>query len=460
MADISLTASMRSNLLSLQNTQSLMDMTQERLSTGKKVNSAIDNPSSYYASRSLTNRASDLNALLDSMGQAIQTIQAANEGIEAITSFAEQAKAIVNSARDIPSNYDKYSITSNDVSTAGLAADDVLIVDSREDMSEFTLTFGAADAEQKFNVYVNGEAHEVALEATSNDAAKAAADAKTKLQALGLIVEDGDAAGSLKVRSKDGSDIYWINDGTDGIGTATTAAKSVTLEAADIANSAALAAKLTTGLGTTATVEVNADQITIMAEGKEFVVAGDAADKLNMADSRKSGNANEPVAERVSYAEQFNKILVQIDQLAQDSGYKGVNLLQENDLKVIFNEYRTSDLIVEGKDASTKGLQMSEAVGDWQKDADLEISLQQVEDAINTLRTMASEFGTNYSIIQSREDFTENLVNVLEEGSDKLVLADMNEESANMLALQTRQQLAVNSLSLASQAAQAVLKLF
>ena len=100
MADISLTASMRSNLLSLQNTQSLMDMTQERLSTGKKVNSAIDNPSSYYTAASLNNRASDLNALLASMGQGIQTIKAANEGIEAITAFAQQAKALANTARD------------------------------------------------------------------------------------------------------------------------------------------------------------------------------------------------------------------------------------------------------------------------------------------------------------------------------------------------------------------------
>ena len=79
---ITLTESMRSNLSSLKSIQKQMDKTQERLSTGKKVNSAIDNASSYYQSRSLTNRASDLDALLDSMGQGIQTIQAANEGIE------------------------------------------------------------------------------------------------------------------------------------------------------------------------------------------------------------------------------------------------------------------------------------------------------------------------------------------------------------------------------------------
>ena len=87
MADISLTASMRSNLLSLQQTQSLMDTTQERLSTGKKVNSAIDNPSSYYTAQSLTNRASDLSSLLDSMGQAVQTIQAAKANAFSVSSL-------------------------------------------------------------------------------------------------------------------------------------------------------------------------------------------------------------------------------------------------------------------------------------------------------------------------------------------------------------------------------------
>lgn len=100
MSGITLTASMRSNLQSLQKTQSLMDMTQERLSTGNKVNSAIDNPSSYYTAQSLNNRASDLSSLLDSMGQAIQTIKSADQAITSITKFAEQAKAVASSALD------------------------------------------------------------------------------------------------------------------------------------------------------------------------------------------------------------------------------------------------------------------------------------------------------------------------------------------------------------------------
>ena len=303
MSDITLTASMRSNLLSLQNTQSLMDMTQERLSTGKKVNSAIDNPSAYYTAQSLNNRASDLSALLDSMGQAVQTIKAADEAISSITSFAEQAKAVANSA-------------------------------------------------------------------------------------------------------------------------------------------------------------------------------------LDSSDAKEIGE----------YMGQFNEIRKQITALSEDAGYKGVNLLAKNDLEVVFNEGRSSSITITGVEANAEKLGINEAEN-WNKDLAakkealdtakegddagaittaqeeydealaaakeaIKTSIGEVETAISTLRSMASTFGNNYSIVENRQEFTENLINVLTEGADKLTLADMNEESANMLALQTRQQLAINSLSLASQASQSVLKLF
>ena len=163
---------------------------------------------------------------------------------------------------------------------------------------------------------------------------------------------------------------------------------------------------------------------------------------------------------RIKSAAQFDLILDQIDQLAADASYKGVNLLQGNNLKVVFNEDRSSSLEIKGVDASSEGLKISRSVGRWQTNEDIDNAITAVEDAITELRSMATDFGNNYSIVQNREDFTENLINVLEEGADKLTLADMNEESANMLALQTRQQLAINSLSLASQAAQSVLSLF
>lgn len=377
MADISLTASMRSNLLSLQQTQSLMDTTQERLSTGKKVNSAIDNPSSYYTAQSLTNRASDLSSLLDSMGQAVQTIQAANEGIEAITEFVQQVKAIANSARD--------NATIKGTTSSG--------------------TYAAADDTQNITVKIDGVADQ--------DIEVTLADTDTLEQAAAKIATA-------------------LNDGTDGV-----------KDAED-----------TVIGGFTATVENGQIKIS----NSKGIVANVSGTISGITFNGEIGNST-----RTTSMKQYNEILDQIDQLAKDSGYKGVNLLQGNDLKVVFNEDRSSYLTINGTfaDTSDKGLKISRAE-DWTNPDNeaIDASISELENAITSLRNMASEFGNNYSIVENRENFTESLINVLEEGSDKLTLADMNEESANMLALQTRQQLAINSLSLASQAAQSVLSLF
>lgn len=377
MADISLTASMRSNLLSLQQTQSLMDTTQERLSTGKKVNSAIDNPSSYYTAQSLTNRASDLSSLLDSMGQAVQTIQAANEGIEAITEFVQQAKAIANTARD--------NTTIKGTTSSG--------------------TYAAANDTQNITVKIDGVADQ--------DIKVTLADTDTLEQA------------AIKIATA-------LNDGTGGV--------------KDAEN--------TVIGGFTATVENGQIKIS----NSKGIVANVSGTISGITFNGEIGNST-----RTTSMKQYNEILDQIDQLAKDSGYKGVNLLQGNDLKVVFNEDRSSYLTINGTfaDTSDKGLKISRAE-DWTNPDNeaTDASISELENAITSLRNMASEFGNNYSIVENRENFTESLINVLEEGSDKLTLADMNEESANMLALQTRQQLAINSLSLASQAAQSVLSLF
>lgn len=377
MADISLTASMRSNLLSLQQTQDLMDMTQERLSTGKKVNSAIDNPSSYYTAQSLTNRASDLNALLDSMGQGIQTIQAANEGIEAITEFVQQAKAIANTARD--------NATIKGTTSSG--------------------TYAAADDKKNITVKIEGVAD----------------------QDIGVTLKNTDTLEQAATKIATA-----LNNGTDGV-----------KDAED-----------TVIGGFTATVENGQIKIS----NSKGIVANVSGTISGITFNGEIGNST-----RTTSMKQYNEILDQIDQLAKDSGYKGVNLLQGNSLKVVFNEDRSSYLTINGTfaDTSDEGLKISRAE-DWTNPDNeaIDASISELENAITSLRNMASEFGNNYSIVENRENFTESLINVLEEGSDKLTLADMNEESANMLALQTRQQLAINSLSLASQAAQSVLSLF
>ncbi len=154
----------------------------------------------------------------------------------------------------------------------------------------------------------------------------------------------------------------------------------------------------------------------------------------------------------------YKEIIDQYDALIKDASYKGSNLLQNDKLSVKFNETNTADLSVQGKDMSSQALGFK--TFDWQSQADIADSLAEIANALKGIRSYSAELGNNYSIITTRQDFTESLVNVLTEGADKLTLADMNEESANMLALQTRQQLAINSLSLASQASQSILKLF
>ena len=502
MADISLTASMRSNLLSLQNTQSLMDQTQERLSTGKKVNSAIDNPSSYYTSQSLTNRASDLSALLDSMGQGIQTLSAANEGIETITSFVQQAKSVANSARDIANNMKTKVSSTRDVKADDEVGEGTIYIDTRDDKSETTVTTtnlddaftgtGTVDASFSIDLLIDGETKTVNVSKSITDTD---AFETTDIQAA-FDAEFGDGkftvtlgTDQLTITSNEGSSVMVTNVSEINVEGAGVTAPDVSftqdaniesidttdMTVQDVIDELNGYQKQLDGVNNAAVLTAEIDPDTNKLVIKATEASDEAGIEINIAtvipeskvlqglDGKIETRASDEdaIEQRNKYVSQFNEILTQIDQLAKDASYKGINLLQENDLKVVFNEDRSSTIEIKGVDASSKGLGLEAVEKDgWNLDKDIDETITYVEDAINELRTMASDFGNNYSIVQTREDFTENLINVLEEGSDKLVLADMNEEGANMLALQTRQQLAVNSLSLASQASQAVLQLF
>jgi hypothetical protein len=171
-----------------------------------------------------------------------------------------------------------------------------------------------------------------------------------------------------------------------------------------------------------------------------------------------------PDATRASLQTDFNNLLVQLDQLAKDSSYNGINLLYGDNLKVLFNEKGTSSLTITGVKFDSPGLGLSSVSGtgatSFQDNTKLDAVLASLDTALSTLRTQSSTFGSTLTIIQTRQDFTKNLINTLQTGADNLVLADTNEEGANMLALQTRQQLSTTALSLANQANQAVLRLF
>jgi flagellin-like hook-associated protein FlgL len=153
----------------------------------------------------------------------------------------------------------------------------------------------------------------------------------------------------------------------------------------------------------------------------------------------------------------------QIDQLAGDSGFNGINLLDSvnsANLVVTLNETGSSSITVIAVDFSANGLAINNSANNWASTADIAAASTDLSAALTSLRSQAQSFGSNLSTVQIRQDFTKAMINTLQTGADGLTLADSNEEGANLLALQTRQQLSTTALSLASQASQAVLRLF
>jgi flagellin len=169
--------------------------------------------------------------------------------------------------------------------------------------------------------------------------------------------------------------------------------------------------------------------------------------------------------DRATLQTQFNSMLTQINNLSNDSGYKGVNLLNgtADTLVVTFDAEGTNKLTLQGFDSEvgTGGLSISSAASwDVTSSSNAATVIAQLDSAKNELRTETQKLSNNMSIITARQDFTDKMINTLEDGAGALTNADMNEEGANMLMLQTRQALGTTSLSMASQAAQAVLRLF
>jgi flagellin-like hook-associated protein FlgL len=166
-------------------------------------------------------------------------------------------------------------------------------------------------------------------------------------------------------------------------------------------------------------------------------------------------------AARASLVSQYNNVLTQITTTAQDASFNGVNLLNGDTLKLTFNETGRSTLSITGVTFNTAGLGLSSLTGgtDFLDNASANKALTALSSASSTLRSEASTLGSNLSIVQIRQDFNKNLINVLQTGSSNLTLADTNEEAANSQALSTRQSIAVSALALANQSQASVLQL-
>lgn len=385
-SNITLSAGVRANLLSLQNTAEMMNSVQQKLATGKKVNSAIDNPVNFFTAAGLQARAGDLSTLLDSVSNSVQTIAAADKGISAITKLIESAKSTAKQA----------------------------------------LTAADAEATNTYDTTIGG---------------------------TGVFDADGDVAGVA------------AGDLTITVGGTT---ETITFGGTDMDTLAELTAALGGLTGVSASLNADDEIELTWTTGDAVTIGGDAAVLTALGLSAGTTQAvvdtttiTTASSARTSLQNDYNALLTQITQLAADASFNGVNLLNGDNLSVVFNEDGSSSLTIAGVTFDAAGLGLDAVSGDgFQVDANINAVITALDTATNTLRTQASAFGSKLSIVQARQDFTKNMINVLQIGADNLTLADTNEEGANLLALQTRQSLSTTSLSMAAQADQNVLRLF
>jgi flagellin-like hook-associated protein FlgL len=412
MSGIILSASVRQNLLSLQSTADLLATTQNRLSTGKKVNTALDNPTNYFTAQGLDNRANDISNLLDGIGNGVQVLQAANTGITSLQKLVDTAKSIANQVLQAPAGY---SVKASATSLAPTGAGPLSVIGTAADLTNagtnslngktfiFTPATGAATTITVSSTVAAGNVNSI-------DAFNAA------LSAAGL--------GLTASLASDGS--ITLTSSNDN------ASQSLTLGTTAAANTIAISGTDTAALVTPA-----------------------------------GGVAGKPLADAASQAiranlvSQYNNIIQQITTTSQDSSFNGINLLNGDDLKLTFNETGKSTLTIKGVTFNAAGLGLAPLVSgtDFLDSASANATISKISSASNALRTEASTLGSNLSIVQIRQDFSKNLINVLQTGSSNLTLADTNEEAANSQALATRQSIAVSALALANQSQASVLQL-
>jgi flagellin-like hook-associated protein FlgL len=378
---IALSAGVRQSLSAVQSATSQLSTIQNRLSTGKKVNTALDNPGNFFTASGLNNRANDLSRLLDDMGQSIKTLQAADKGLSSITNLVENAQSIAKQARAFKI---EASVVTGNAATA-VSADTV--VDDATNATPPGLAFAVGET---LTVTAGTGASQTVITYTTvaNDTVQD-------------ILDDINADADISARIVDGQ-----------------------LEITD-------------------------------KKGRAITVAGTATE-ANLMGTSLTAAASED--KRVTLQADYDDLMSQIDQLARDSGYNGVNLLDGDDLSVQFNEKGSSKLNIDGADISATGLGIDTAQLDTA--ANIETALTSLKSALDELRTQSSTFGSNLSVVQNRQDFTNAMIGILQQGADALVMADANEEGANLLALQTRTQLAQTTLSMAAQSDQSVLRLF
>jgi flagellin-like hook-associated protein FlgL len=529
MSNIVLSSSVRQNLLSLQSTAELLSTTQTRLATGKKVNSALDNPTNFFTAAGLDSRASDINNLLDGIGNGVQVLQAANTGISSLQKLVDTAKSIANQALQTTVGYSqKSSVTT--AAITGATADNLLgpsgaptdaaaaagsVVNNSltvpAPITGATLLSGGANTDSVSSDFVAGDTivvngTTISFNSGAGTTGTAAGGDLSIDVTTGTVQNVIDAVnaitggtstitgGAITLHTGTASDLTVSGSGLARLGltagtTARTAGTPPALDGKVLtigATGGGTATSITFGTGAgqvntlnelNAALSANNLQASLSTDGKiTITTSNDSASSTigtiggTAAGAGQSFNGLtaaapvvDPVAQqtRANLVSQYNNIIDQIRTTAQDASFNGVNLLNGDQLKLVFNETGKSTLNITGVNFNPAGLGLGTLTSgtDFIDNAATNKVLSVLNDASSTLRSQASALGSNLSVVQIRQDFSKNLINVLQTGSSNLTLADTNEEAANSQALSTRQSIAVSALALANQSQQSVLQL-
>src|SRR5579871_154771 len=478
---VTLSAAVRSNLLALQNTTSLQAQTQQRLATGKKVNSALDNPTNYFTAASLSARAGELSNLLDSMTNGVNTLKAADNGLTSITTTLQSMQATVTQARqDASWQSSTYTVDSSTIGTTALksigfsngsvgsSTVSVNLNDQETLTAGFTAATNKATTAGNLTIQaadINGGSAVTVAVTTNDTGSTIAANINA---AVGYSLATASTSGAITLQDA-GPNQITVTGSSSSVSTgagfsAQTATSTATAGAVESVDQIAAAINANTSLSGKVKASNNAGQLQITNLSISSLTVtgiGSTSGKLDGSTGTATIGGN---TTRGNLVTQFNQLKDQLDKTAQDSSFNGINLLNGDQLKLFFNENSTSSLTIQstntsGISSSTLGVS-SGTNSEFQSNSSLDSRLQSLQTAVTTVASQASAFGNNLSIVQNRQSFTNNMINTLQTGSDGLTLADTNLEGANMLALQTQQQLSIQSLSLASQANQAVLRLF
>jgi flagellin-like hook-associated protein FlgL len=529
MSGIVLSASVRQNLLSLQSTAALLATTQNDLATGNKVNTALDNPTEFFTAQGLNNRASDIGNLLDSIGNGVQVLQAANTGITSLQSLIANAQSIANQVLQSPVGFStKSNVTS--AAITGANANDLLgpataatvtggVIDtnaasSAPAITATTLLVGAAGTALatapasgsdltidgktiSFTTAQTDVTSDGSGDVTIGIGTGSTATVQTLLSAIdgitGATTASSVSSGSLVINSGTAQNL--VIGGTAltdfGLTAATTnltppALQGETLTIAATGGGTATNIIFGTGSGQISTLNAlntalaaNNLQATISTTGQiNIVTSNDAASStigaiggsaVSTANAAFSAVGTPPApvvdpdsqATRANLVAQYNQVLDQINTTSQDSSFNGINLLNGDTLSLVFDETGASKLNITGVTFNDAGLGLSTLTSgtDFLDSNSANAVLSQLQNASTTLRSEASALGSNLSIVEIRQDFNKNLINVLQTGASNLTLADPNQEAANSQALSTRQSIAVSALALANQSQQSVLQL-